>query len=532
MTFTTSQWTRILPEKIREHKVFLLILFTAALLRLVSLESLPLGLNWDEASIGYNGYGIATVHRDEWLQRMPMIFKSFGEYKAAAAIYLDAISTKMFSINTFAIRFPMAMAGIFTVFMTYWIALELFQKKSGALIAAALVAVSPLNIQFSRIAFENTLAVAFITLAVALFLWSRRKIWLLLPAAVTFVLAMYSNHSVKITGPLVLLVLALFYRKTLLKNVPWAAAAIIVGTILVAPLARETLFGNGGERFYMTSAMMTRDGFLPLQQVLSVLVTNTTAHLSPQFLLFGTSTTLRHSTEKFGVLSYLEFAFVVIGCGQICYQLFRKSKHGRDRIAKEMVWVVLAVFIGVLPAIISNDVPNGNRAHGIIPWIQILAAYGFLRCEVWVCKQKKQKTLTSMFYTGTIIVLIVQTLLYTYWYVQTYSGTQAAKEFQYGYEEAVQFARQKEREVHTVIFTSAYGQPYIYILLFKKLTPIQFHQGALANYEIRDLNWQNDRNRTNVLIVGTPKEIPADAQHIVKEIRYPGGEVAFRIVEQ
>ena len=137
-----------------------------------------------------------------------------------------------------------------------------------------------------------------------------------------------------------------------------------------------------------------------------------------------------------------------------------------------------------------------------------------------------------MFYTGVTVILILQTLLYTYWYVKTYSGTQAAKEFQYGYEEAVQFARQKESEVHTVLFTSAYGQPYIFILLFKKLTPIQFHQGALANYEIRDLNWQNDRTRTNILIVGTPKEIPEDAQHIVKEIRYPGGEVAFRIVEQ
>ena len=116
--------------------------------------------------------------------------------------------------------------------------------------------------------------------------------------------------------------------------------------------------------------------------------------------------------------------------------------------------------------------------------------------------------------------------------MQTYSTTPAVKDFQYGYQEAVQYARQKESEVDKVLFTSAYGQPYIYILLFKHLTPIQFHQGALANYEIRDLNWQNDRTRTNILIVGTPKEIPADAPNIVKEIRYPGGEVAFRIVEQ
>ncbi len=83
-----------------------------------------------------------------------------------------------------------------------------------------------------------------------------------------------------------------------------------------------------------------------------------------------------------------------------------------------------------------------------------------------------------------------------------------------------------------MLFTNGYGQAYIYILLFKKLTPIEYQQGALANYEIRDLNWSSDKNKKNILIVGTPKEIPADAPNIVKQIAFPDGSIAFRIIKQ
>ena len=77
-----------------------------------------MGLGWDEAATAYNGYGIVIVHRDEWLARMPITFKSFGDYKAAVAIYLDAISTESSCINTFALV-ANGVGWCFTVFMTY-----------------------------------------------------------------------------------------------------------------------------------------------------------------------------------------------------------------------------------------------------------------------------------------------------------------------------------------------------------------------------------------------------------------------------
>src|SRR6185369_2916465 len=118
---------------------FFLVLFVAAFLRLYKLGSLPVGLTWDEAAIGYNAYGIQTVHRDEWLSKMPISFKSFGDYKAAAAIYLVAVSTMLLGLTEFAIRFPMAIAGIVTVVASYWIGRALFPDKKYALLVMLFV---------------------------------------------------------------------------------------------------------------------------------------------------------------------------------------------------------------------------------------------------------------------------------------------------------------------------------------------------------------------------------------------------------
>lgn len=502
---------------VMRHFMLVFTIVLACVLRFSWLGSLPEGLSWDEAAIAYNGYGIVTVHRDEWLQRMPITFKSFGDYKAAVAIYMDAVSTTVFGMNNFAIRFPMALAGVITVGATYVIGLELFKRRLGAGVAALLVAVSPWNIQFSRIAFESGIGVAFTSVMLASLLLAKRKQWFYLLAAVCGVFALYAYHSTKIVIPLLVLWFAWSHQEELKKSMKWVVVSLIAAIILIFPLLKESVFGKATERFYMTSAIIDEKGAKPLYVLVPTITSNLMAHLSPSFLLFGETSTLRHGTGKTGVLTYLEFIFLLSALGFMV-----RSKN------KTAIWLFVAMCIGLLPAIISNDVPHSNRAHGVVPFIQLFSAWGLFQGYTNISKTKWKIYLLPIL--GSFF--IIQTFFYAYVYITTYSSSDAAKEFQYGYEKAVMYARQQEGDVDKVLFTSAYGQPYIYILLFKKLTPIQFHQGSLANYEIRDLNWPADRLRKRLLIVGTPKEIPVDAPNIVHEITFPNGEVAFRIVKQ
>lgn len=498
-----------------KYRIFFTILFMAFMLRFSWLGSIPVGLSWDEAAIGYNGYGIATVHRDEWLNRMPITFKSFGDYKAAIAIYADAISTSLFGLNGFAVRFPMAVASLITVVATYAIARKMMKQEMFALIAMTAVALSPLNIHFARIGFESGIAVSLVSVGTALLLYAENTPWLYPLSGVSFVLSLYAYHSTKIAVPLLLLILGIWRFSVVKRQKSWVFLACIVSILLLFPLAKEMIYGKAVERFSMTSAISTKNGLKSPGEITGVITKNLLIHLEPAFLLFGKTDSFRHGNGVFGILSYLEFFFVITGI----FSFWRKKEYRRYS------WLLLCVFIGILPATLSNEVPNSNRIHGIVPWIQIIAAFGWMFWYEY-CTGKKKKIFTFV----SVALVLAQTIVYGYWYLQIYT-TVAAKDFQYGYEEAIRYARSKEKDVEKVLLTSAYGQPYIYMVFFKRLTPIQYNQGALANYEIRDIKWDEDRNRKSLLLIGTPKEIPANVENIVKEIYYPDGSVVFRIVQ-
>ncbi|MBU1127337.1 hypothetical protein KKF11_03250, partial [Patescibacteria group bacterium] len=67
--------------KKKEKILLVLILLLAAALRLWGLNHYPVGLNADEAAIGYNAYSLIETGLDEHGNAWPIHFKSFGDYK-------------------------------------------------------------------------------------------------------------------------------------------------------------------------------------------------------------------------------------------------------------------------------------------------------------------------------------------------------------------------------------------------------------------------------------------------------------------
>ena len=51
-------------EKINKNKIIILIILIGIIIRIISLEEFPKGLNTDEASIGYEAYSIANYKID------------------------------------------------------------------------------------------------------------------------------------------------------------------------------------------------------------------------------------------------------------------------------------------------------------------------------------------------------------------------------------------------------------------------------------------------------------------------------------
>ena len=93
-----------------------LIVFLAFVLRLYQLGNVPVSLYWDEASLGYNAYSIATTLHDEHGEFLPYSrFIAFGDYKPPGYIYIDALAVKLLGLSEFSTRLPSAMTGIILV---------------------------------------------------------------------------------------------------------------------------------------------------------------------------------------------------------------------------------------------------------------------------------------------------------------------------------------------------------------------------------------------------------------------------------
>lgn len=101
-----------------QFSILIFIILLAAVLRLWNLGGVPLSPDWDEAALGYNAYSILHTGRDEYGKFMPVILKSFDDYKPALYAYTIIPFIAVFDLSVVAVRLPSALFGILTVCMT------------------------------------------------------------------------------------------------------------------------------------------------------------------------------------------------------------------------------------------------------------------------------------------------------------------------------------------------------------------------------------------------------------------------------
>lgn len=96
----------------KDKILLVVVVFLAFVLRFYQLGSNPPSLYWDEASLGYNAFSIATTLRDEHGEFLPLTrFIAFGDYKAPGYIYAAAAAVKLFGLSELTVRLSSALAG-------------------------------------------------------------------------------------------------------------------------------------------------------------------------------------------------------------------------------------------------------------------------------------------------------------------------------------------------------------------------------------------------------------------------------------
>jgi len=376
----------------KRYKFFglLLLVFGVALfLRIYKIESVPYGFHVDEVKVGWNAYSLLKTGMDDKGNKLPLYYDSFGDFRPAGLIYLIIPSIVVFGNTILAVRFPFVLIGALTVIAIYFLVLEIFgsQKKYLGLIASIFLALNPWHIITSR-ATSESIVVIFLTIWGLYFfikLFRKNNFINMFLSYFSFVLAFFFYHNIRVLAPIFILVLIFFYRLVFLKKIKikqiliFVALLLTTGMVFLSPEARcrasQVSLKSDFKVLYEVTKMPTEEG--PGHVFVARAFHNRIAayirrfaeeyreYFSTSFLTGVSAKPIRYSVPQVGLITYLELIMIIIG-------IFFVSKK------KELLVILALLMVAPLPAAVTiEDTPNMQRAILMIPFLVILAAYGF-----------------------------------------------------------------------------------------------------------------------------------------------------------
>ena len=537
---------------------FFLIILISIFLRFYKLGVNPPSLTWDEASLGYNAYSILKTGADEYGNKFPISIRSFDDYKPPLYVYLAVPSIGIFGLNEFAVRLPSAIIGILSVIAIYFLVKELLQKwdkkyqEPIALVSAFFLAISPWHLQFSRGAFEGNIGIFFLIVGIALFFKGLRDGRLFIVSSVSFALSIYSYHSFRLLVPLLLVFLGLIFLQEVFKKKLFFVIFLISLVLFTLPvyfsfgkvqasssrLSMVTIFSDptvinlsieriGYDRNnndLLGSVLHNRRIVYSLAIAKGYL-----DHFNPDFLFIHGDGGVQHHAVDMGMFYLWELPFILAGL----YILVNR----RNRYA---LILILLFLLAPLPSAITTGTPHPIRAIALMPAFHIFTAIGVVFVVLRILKIKK------IIYMGIFLFLVGLSLLFNFIYYmhQYYVHTPIEYGYfwQYGYKEALSYAKDREANVNNIIMTYEYDQPYVYYLFYNKIDPAWYQKNwdydknrtidrfkrVIGKYTFKNIEYSKDINISNALLIGTPREIPDNAK-VIKTIKFPDGKVAFKI---
>ena len=244
-----------LPTRRQAVALGLAVAAVAALFLTVSTANPP-GFYRDEAAVAYNALSVARTGKDEFGASRPLFFRSFGDYKSPAYIYLLAGVFKLTSPSILAARLLSAALGLVAVVLLGLLAARVSGRASIGVAVMAFGALNPWLFEVSRLVFE----VALFPLALVLFLvvlYRAQEVprWSLFESAglgALLGLITYTYPTGRLLAPLFALGLLFFASRRRLLAVleVWLAYGLALVPLIVYAVRHP---GALGARFEVTS---------------------------------------------------------------------------------------------------------------------------------------------------------------------------------------------------------------------------------------------------------------------------------------
>lgn len=521
-----------------KNKFFYLLLFFVFLLgflvRIVNLTSLPNGLDQDETAIGYNAYLINTLGKDEWGQKMPLYFKSFGDYKLPIYIYTVSFFEKFLGINALAVRLPSFLAGFLSIFFLFLVVKKLTKDKYLALVSSFLLAINPWSIFLSRAGFETNLATFFILAGFYFFYLYKEKFNLFFGFlfVIFFTLSAYTYNVTRLISPLILISLTLFYFiKSENKKIFFNKFILFLFLFFIFLIPFLSSFINnsglkndssvliwGGD--YRANILEFRSYLINMPTILNKLffnipflifinyVSNLFMFFSVDFLFINGQAGMSGIGNN-GEFYLFQLPLLILA---IIY-LFKKSKMVKNYDSSGFtIWF----FVSLLAFSLSGKIPHGTRDFSVIIPLTFFSSIGLIYLfHLFI--NLKNKFLKIFLFLFVFLIISYSFLFFLVSYIFRfpiiYAQTWRPED------KALSIYLKKNEDKYGKIYIED-NSDFIYssLVFYQKYTPYKFFKNAIHNsnalflrvkklgkYEFNDINLEKIKNKRKILLVTNGK---------------------------
>lgn len=509
--------------------------------RLPDFGTLPRGLNRDEAALAYNAYSLWRTGTDEHGIRWPVSIQSFGDQKLPGYVYTLIPFVALGGLHPVTIRLPSLLASLVVVAGVGGVAYELLPRRSSprerrlfTLGAMLLVALSPWDNHFARVAYEAHLAMAAFVAGFACWLRAQRATrsapWII-ASALALSATLLTYHSYHILTPL-FLGLLLFTSPIKSMNHQAIFSGLLIGTLTIcllifggvldanqvkmsgiSPFASTTLL----ERMFMLRQAVP--GSLPLEkfwanrplEALDTFGRNLTETLASDFLF--TTTTAHHVHNLSGIGNLHRFLAPFLLLGVVALWELRRLRSTR--------WLAGWLLLGLVPAALTISPQHTVRLSPVFPALELLAALGMW--FVWKHLQRWRRTFLA-------VLVGVALFSASRWWVE-YHVLAPQRDQAWSHERFMLLGAALARyqpEAYQVVTQSPADSPYIWYLLSSRFDPARLntaieryptdregfmHVRRINNVYFETAQWPDLQQRAKsgrLILIFRPTEVPDD----------------------
>ena len=369
----------VVMEMLKKKRViFMILIIIGIAVRIYNFPNALKEINTDEIMTIANAKSIVDTGKELSGISFPVYLQGWGG-QSVILLYLMVLSIKIFGLSLFAIRLPMLLISIISLFVFYNLVKKITKNTNIALIALGLLAICPWHILQSIWALDCNMFPHFLLIAIDLLYTGieTEKKWLIYTSMVFFAISLYGYGVAIYFVPLFLACVMLYLLKV--KNLKikdvliCAIIFLIVGMPIITMFAINVLGIKQSIEIgkitipYYEGLSRTKDMVFFSPNPLEQLGNNV---LSTFKVIFKqTDGAEWNASEIFGATYRITMIFVIIGV----IRNIKEIKNSKEKTSS--VILLFWVSISFLTGLVVNEA-NINRLNSIWYVLLILAAYG------------------------------------------------------------------------------------------------------------------------------------------------------------